>query len=374
MKQPGTVSGRSNGGVSIREIARVAGVSPSTVSRVINSHRGLPVPIKESTRRKVLQSCRELRYQPNIHALRLFSGQSGSLAVCIPPAGQVLPNTDSYSDPNLAHTIDGMLDVATKLGLHLVLFSSDEKLIAAGAHLKLFRSRSVDGMLIWGARLDRHAFIDDLVREKHPIVLVNSHGVNEVIPHVIVDNHAGAQMLARHLLDLGHRRISFLAGPETTGVAKARREGFEEVCRQAGAQLSVVEGSFSFESGRDLAARLLTGAAPPTAIAAVDDLMALGVIEAARTRGVRVPEDLSVTGADGSYPYYNPRLTTFHAPMRELGCYAVQLLVKLLANPAAWKKAQARRSHIFAGELDAGETTANPRPRRLLRPLAPQAK
>lgn len=358
-KNPTTSRKRSGGGPSIREIARQAGVSASTVSRVLNG-RDTRIPIAEQTRQEVLDACRTLRYQPNIHAQRLFAGRSNSVAVMIPPHGGVLPGAASYTDPNLATTLAGMLDAATDRGQHLVLVASDPRVLESGDHLNLFRNRSIDGMLIWGAIESDWAYLSQLREEGHPFVLVNGCVRDEQVPYVSVDNRRGGQALAEHLIALGHRRIAFLAGPETASMGVARREAFVEVCRVAGAELTVVPGEFEFESGRQRAADLLAGSRRPTAIAAVDDLVAMGVMEAAATCGLRVPEDLSVTGADDAFAYYKPRLTTFHTPMEELGRRAIGLLLDLLDDDQAWHGMLRSNTHIVQGRLVLGQTTGPP--------------
>lgn len=350
---------RSRGGPSIREIARQAGVSASTVSRVLNG-RHTRIPIAEQTRKVVLEACRALRYQPNIHAQRLFAGRSNSIAVMIPPHGGVLPGAASYTDPNLAKTLAGMLDAATERSQHLVLVASDPRVLENGDHLNLFRSRSIDGMVIWGAIESDWTYLAQLQEEGHPFVLVNGCVRNDQVPYVSVDNRRGAEALAEHLIGLGHRRIAFLAGPETASMGVARRDAFVEVCRAAGAELTVVPGEFAFESGRQRAADLLARSQRPTAIAAVDDLVALGVMEAAEAHGLRVPADLSVTGADDAFAYYKPQLTTFRTPMEDLGRKAITLLLDLLDDETAWTATLRSNSHIVRGELVLGQTTVPP--------------
>lgn len=352
-----TTRKRGSDGASVREIAKLAGTSASTVSRVLNN-RNTKIPIAEETRRAVLDASRRLKYQPNIHAKRLFARRSNSIAVMVPPRGGVLPGAASYADPNLARTLGGMLEVATDAEQHLIVMASDMRAIKRREHLNLFRNRSIDGMLIWGAVEEDWSYINELRDEGHPFVLVNSHVKNSSVPHVSVDNQAGASEIAEHLIKLGHRRIAFLAGPDTASIAVDRRDMFVKVCRDGGVDVTVATGEFSLESGCALAMTLLSGAQRPTAIAAVDDLMALGVLEAAEASGLRVPNDLSVTGADHASAYCRPQLTTFEAPMERLGRLSFKLLMRLLEEPQAWPRIAAAGEHITKGKMVLGQTTA----------------
>jgi LacI family repressor for deo operon, udp, cdd, tsx, nupC, and nupG len=288
-------------GPSIREIAKHAGVSPSTVSRVING-RDTGIPIAEQTRQVVLQACEALRYQPNIHAQRLFAGRSNSIAVMIPPHGKVLPGAASYTDPNLVKTLAGIMDESTDRDQHLLLVTSSPRVIERDEHLKLFRSRSIDGMLIWGAVASDWNYLSQLQDEGRPILLVNGCVQNDDVPYVSVDNRRGGQR----------------------------------------------------------AAVLLAKKDRPTAIAGVGDLVAIGAIEAADAMGLRVPQDLSVTGADDAFEYHKPRLTTFRTPMEELGRKAVGLLLSILDDPQAWPAVRNRNEHVVQGQLVLGRTTASP--------------
>ncbi|MFA9476687.1 LacI family DNA-binding transcriptional regulator [Phycisphaerales bacterium AB-hyl4] len=337
---------------SIREIARRAGVSPSTVSRVVNK-RVTTVPIAENTRKKVLEACRRLNYQPNIHATRLFAGRSNSIAFVVPQ------DTVGFSDVNLGKTLSALSVSAAAAGQEILLLTVDDRFLRSRKHISLFRSRSIDGMLIWGATPQHEAFIGELAQQGNwPVVIVNGSSAGKGLPRLLVDNRAGGAMMAEHLCSLKHQRIAFLSGPATVMASTARLEGFKAACERFGVEPEVVEGDFTLESGRALAEQLLSRPKPPTAIAGVNDSVALGVMEAADALGIRVPEALSVTGGDDVFPYYRPALTTFHAPMEELGRDGVRLLLEWIEGNRSTREDS--QDSYYPVTFKRGATTAPP--------------
>ncbi|OGV78565.1 MAG: hypothetical protein A3K19_32010 [Lentisphaerae bacterium RIFOXYB12_FULL_65_16] len=344
---------------SIRDIARAADVAPSTVSRVLNN-RATDVAVTEATRKRIWMACSELRYHPNVHAKRLFGRRSQTIAVVVPPLGRVTPSVPDLADPNLANTLSGIVAAATERGQDVLLVRGDAKFASSRKHLSLFRGGTVDGMLIWGAVRSDEAYIRELRAEGWPVVPMNGFVGDETAPHLLVDNRQGAAGLARHLISLGHRRVAILRGPDTAPAAVGRGDGAIATCRDAGVAFRAYPGEFSFGSGFERAQRILRGKSRPTALLCVNDSTALGAIEAATEAGLRVPEDLSVTGADDAFPYYRPRLTTFRAPMYEMGALGLALLLDCLDGPVMWNELRASKSHIFAAELKLGGTTAPP--------------
>lgn len=317
---------------SIREIARIAGVAPSTVSRALNTdHNGASVDAK--TRARVSAVCRRLNYFPNAHATRLFAGRSNAVALVVPAWGRVVPDGPSFSDPNLAKTLAGLTEAAAARHQELVLLSADEQFIESRKYLRVLRNRSVDGLLVWGApRSEDETFVDEVAKDGWPVVLINSFTQASNVPTVQFDNRGGSMSLASRLVEAGHRRIGYITGPGGSNAVIERLAGFETVCREAGAELLVRPAPYRLEAAQEVAAALLDLDAPPTAIAATNDLMAIGAIEAAMARGLQVPRDLSVTGGDGTFPYHRPRLETFRAPMEEIGRRGLALLLERVAR------------------------------------------
>ena len=186
-------------------------------------------------------------------------------------------------------------------------------------------------MFIWGARLTDH-YVRELHRQACPIVLVATHLQDPAIAHVIADNQAGSRMIAEHLYELGHRQVAYIAGPSHATVGQERSEAFEKEAHQRGMSVVMYQGDYSFKCGQRLGTHILNQTSQQTsqctAIACGNDSMAMGVIQAAQQCGVSVPQSLSVTGADGVFPYYRPLLTTFEIPAEAMGRHAVELLLK----------------------------------------------
>jgi DNA-binding LacI/PurR family transcriptional regulator len=256
--------------------------------------------------------------------------------------------------------LSGIVAAATDRGQDVLLLRADAAFTANGKHLSLFRGGAVDGMLIWGAVRGDAGYIRALRGEGWPVVPMNGFVGDEAAPHLLVDNRRGAFEVAQYVLGLGHRRVAILAGPASARAAVERRDGAVAACRAAGVECRVYPGEFSFESGHNRTQRLLRGKWRPTALLCTNDRTALGAIEAALETGLRVPTDLSVAGADDAFPYYRPRLTTFRAPMYEMGMLGVRLLLDCLEWPARWNELKTANGHIFGAELKPGATTVPP--------------
>lgn len=346
---------------SIRDIASIAGVAPSTVSRVLN-RRDTGVKVTRRTRERIQDACNRLNYHPNVHARRLFAGRSDTLAVVVPPLSSMPVAPGGYQDPNLAETLADLTVDASRASQDLLLVTADQRFLETRRYVDLFRGRVIDGMLVWGARPTDQEYIQTLVTEAFPIVLLNGHIPAASVPHVVADNRGGAAALARRLLDAGHRRIAYIAGPETARAAVQRHAGVLAALTEAGVELQHnLPGVFSYECGVELGGSLLDQRTPPTAIMAVNDLVAMGIVEAVIQRGLKVPEDVSVTGGDGAFPYYRPALTTFTVPMAEIGQRGLQLLLQLIENPDAWAEWRHAGRQNVPVQIQPGKTVAPPR-------------
>jgi DNA-binding LacI/PurR family transcriptional regulator len=325
-----------NSKVNMREIARLSGVAPSTVSRVLSKKPGV-ISIASDTRQRVIDAVNKLGYQPNIHAKRLFSQKSQVLGMVVPPFSRLMGSNSvgfpPHVDTLLAETMNGAIEVATRYGYYIMVAVADDKFIKRKDYLNLFRSRSVDGLLIWGICLDEY-YIEELEQEQKHFVLLNTYHKDKCFNRVYVNNEGGSVQLCRHLLGLGHKTIGYIAGSKISTIGLERRAGFVNELQKAGVYREdlVVEGDYSIESGRKACEQLLAREPHLTAIGCGNDSMALGVIETLSAKGLRVPEDISVTGADASFPYSFPRLTSFRPPLFEVGLKATEALINRLEN------------------------------------------
>jgi LacI family transcriptional regulator len=302
--------------VTIKDVAHAAGVSTQTVSRVINSRPD----VSPSTRAHVQQVIAEMGYSPNVIARSLSRGRTNTFGV----VGFGL----SYFGPS--NILQGIEKKSNELGFSLILSLLDDFDAAKiDGILRNLLSRQVDG-IIWAVPGN-----DRLVGELSgkfksipvPVVFLNkSKNQDEVI--VAMDNRQGGKLATQHLLDQGYRSIGIITGPPDWWEAQERESGWRETISQAGlddtGQL-IVHGDWTADSGEAGLHDLLSRIPDLDAVFACNDQMALGVLKAARTRDIRVPQDLGVVGFDDipEAAYFYPSLTTIHQDAISLGAFAV---------------------------------------------------
>ncbi len=309
-----------------RDVARLAGVSRTTVSLVLNN---VPdVHISPETRQRVLEAARQLNYYPDASARRLVSGKTSTIALVWHRG----PDR-TYRDAFLPGLLQGATHAARRYGYY-VLFRPIESDEPDDAWVELARGRHTDGLILSGPRSDDTALLD-LHREGFPLVL---HGQlpGADIPSVDVDNERGAMIAVRHLLALGHRRIGMVTNaPLAYTASRQRLEGYRRALEEAGIPFDealVRYGNFDEESGRQAMEALLALAEPPTAVFVASDMVAIGALRALREQGRRVPEDMAVVGFDdiATSRYLIPALTTVHVPAFGLGWSAAELLIRII--------------------------------------------
>jgi len=327
----------------IVDVARRAGVSVGSVSRVINEHP----TVTPATRERVELAVRELGYVPNAIAGSLRSRRSKTV-------GLIIPDVTNPFFSELALHVERSAAVA---GYNVFLGNSDNSVDQQRHYLRAFAIRRVDGVILVPANEMRASFEFAV-----PVI-----GVDREVggrPFVASDNIGGAKSAVEYLGALGHRLIGCLAGPRELPNAQARRKGYEEIAdsmlRAAGVDPSsyVVSGDFSYDSGYAAGRLLLEMTRRPTAIFASSDQQAIGVMRAAADLGLAVPRDLSIVGFD-DIPLAKlvmPRLTTVGQPVREIGVLAMQLLLDLLSGAAAPRP----RRRLLATSLQIRESCAPP--------------
>lgn len=310
---------------TIRDVARHARTSVSTVSRVL-TRTG---PVAEATRLRILEAIAELGYKPNALARGLVRRRTGTIGVVIP----------DVANPFYAEVLRGMSDVATEQGLHMLLVNADLSFAKEAEGFALLQEKQVDGIVYTsGTVTAEHREI--FRRLGRPVVLAATYDPDGPYPSVLVDSHTGAAMAMRHLLDLGHRRIGVINGPGDDAIAGLPRwEGYREAAAERGVDMDpdlVLMGDYRLESGYRAMEQLLAQPNLPTAVAAASDLMAIGAINAALDRGLRVPDDLSVVGFDNIWfaSAIRPALTTVAQPMYDIGARAIHLLIEAMADRA----------------------------------------
>jgi LacI family transcriptional regulator len=309
----------------IAEVARQAGVSITTVSRVLN-----PVaeyPVADTTRRRVLAAASALNYSPSALARALVTRRSRMVGVLL---GDIV-------DPYFAEIVRGIEDVARRAGYLVVVCNTNRDPGTERRYVTALRDYRADAILLLGGDIFDQPTRRALVRELKSFegVAVAVAGDHADLPAIDIDHAAGAEEMVRYLVGLGHSRIAFISGPMNVSTARYRREGFLRAMDRAGllsttAQNLVEEGDFTYSGGQVVADRLLRQA--PTAIFAANDQMALGVLAACRAAGVAVPDQVSVVGFGNTAAAEQavPGLTTISMPRHQLGVDAMHAVLDAL--------------------------------------------
>jgi len=305
---------------TITDVAKKAGVSMKTVSRVLNKEPN----VAEKTRERVLEVAKELRYSPNIAARGLASSKSYLLALLY----------DNPSPNYIANIQKGAIDACRDNGYHLVVEPINMSKINVGVAVDLLLERlPVDGIILTPPLCDDEDVLKILKRLKIPYIPVAPAEESEHLSFVKMDDVQAAYEMTEFLIRQGHRKIGFIAGHPEHSASKLRYQGFVKAMNAVGLKVRdewVVEGDFSFKSGVDAAETLLGLSECPTAIFASNDDMAAGVVSVASRLGVSVPDDLSVGGFDDTplAKILYPQLTTIQQPIYEMGHRAANLLIK----------------------------------------------
>ena len=327
------------------DVAREAGVSHITVSRVINGHPS----VRPETRTRVEAAIQKLGYRRNSVARALKSRRSSTIGV-------VIVGSELFELPRI---LLGVETAAKTAGYWVSLASRQGESTSADLveTLRRLTDQSVEAIAVVTDRPVAVEALSGLSFEVPVAVVMSGSVAHPDLSFVEVDQELGARLAVRHLLGLGHRDIAHLTGALRTFDARARVEGWRAELDAAGAEGALLEGDFTAESGFRLAHRLCDAdAGPPTAVFAGNDLMAMGVLAAFAERGVRVPQDVSLVGFDDmkGADYLVPALTTVRQDFAHLGRSAIEQLVRMLGGEGA-----ERRS--ITPELVVRQSTAVPR-------------
>jgi LacI family transcriptional regulator len=304
---------------TIREVAAYAGVSPSTVSRVLNER--VENHMRPETKERVLDAIRVLNYTPVKAAQTLRRQRTRTLGVLIPDIANLY----------FALLTRGVESVAFERGFTTLICDSNCQKERESRYLDIFLAEGVEGILFVPVGLPDERMLRRLMDQGINIVVVDRRLPD--LPTVEAENREASRELAEHILGLGYRRIGYIAGPADVSTSQDRLAGFLDALRAEGIEPAVVQrGDFTFEAGFDCALRILEEV-DVEAIVAANDLMAFGVLRAAEDRGRPVPKDLGVAGFDHvpHVPYatfMHPELTTVEVPVREMGSEAVRLLLE----------------------------------------------
>ena len=316
---------RAGAAVTLRDVARVAGVHPATVSRALNEEtRAL---VNEETARRVLKAAEKLGYQPNPIARGLKTNRSYTIGVLIP----------DLTNPLFPPILRGIEDRLETDGYTPLIANTDNDPERELLDSQTMRARQVDGIIAATARRD-HRLHDALLEAGTPLVLVNRRQEQLPVSSATADDRLGMRLSVEHLLSLGHTRIAHLAGPLDYSTGLDRHDSFLETMRSAGfepdPELVLVGEAFTEAEGARLCSQLMADGRELTAVAAANDLLALGCYDVFAERGLRCPEEISVVGFNDMpfAPRFHPPLTTIHIPHYEIGKAAAELMLERLQD------------------------------------------
>jgi LacI family transcriptional regulator len=324
------------------DVAKQAGVSVTTVSRVLNNNTH---PVNEKTRAQVLAAAKELNYRPNALARALVSDRSRIIGVIVGDA----------SDPYFATIIRGVSDVAHESDYLTFICNSDREVAVELNYVRLLLDYHVDGILFAGGGLTNPSYVnqlEDLLKElnEQGVVVMALGGHLKEIPQVTIDNCQATQEMTEYLIGLGHQRIGFIDGPSGLTTSAIRLGGYKQALSKHAIPFDpqlVVESDFTYENGLDLTDRFLEMESRPTAIFGSNDRVAIGCLVRLNQRGVAVPDQISVVGFDDitTAQQANPPLTTIRVPMREMGRLGMNQILSLLNDE------EVEMIHIMPHEL-----------------------
>jgi LacI family transcriptional regulator len=311
--------------LTLEDIAKKAGVSRSTVSRVVNEHPN----VREEVRNRVWEVIRSTGYHPNAAARTLASQRSWMI-------GLVLPRSVSFffTDPYYPHLTQGIAQACNQYNYTLSLFIVGSEEDEEEIFPRISRRGLLDGILLQAAEHgDR--LIDRLVSLNNPLLIVGRPFQSDEISYIDIDNVKAAHRAVSHLIQLGYQRIGTITGPNSSTAGLDRKAGYLKALEEHGYSIDhslVVEGDFTEASGYIGMQQLF--AARPDAVFAASDIMAIGAMRAVREAGLSIPDDIAFVGFDDLpiATHEHPLLTTVHQPVLEFGAKAVETLIDIIEN------------------------------------------
>lgn len=333
---------------TIKDLAKIAGVSVTTVSRALNGYDD----VNEDTRKKIKRVAEEMNYRPNVLARSLVTKKSRSIGVILSEI-----NRAGAKDARFFEILCGINDRASELDYDLLLFSTNPKKQLSKSYSDLCKERNVEGAIVSGLRVNDKYLQEVASDTSFPCVLIDipSEGFN--LGHVTTDNVQGSRMAVRYLIELGHKNIAMINGHNEASVSQERLNGYRLELEQHGLPFRpemVYNGNFSEEGGCDAMHLILRNHPEVTAVFTASDLMVLGALRAVERSGGKVPETVSIVGYDdiAIASYCSPRLTTIRQDKYEMGYQSAQLLIDMLEGR------NIQRKIILHNELIVRESTS----------------
>jgi LacI family transcriptional regulator len=328
--------------VTIKDVAEECGLALSTVSNAMTNKSY----VTEETRKRVQEAANRLGYRASAIARGLRLNRTSAIGVLVADA----------ANPSVVDHLRGIDDVTTRENFSVILCNTDGSEARQLMLMQALHDRHVDGMVLISQHC-RAAEIRALVCDI-PFVLMHRRCSEFSDPYVGTDNRQAVEVSMQHLVGLGHRRIAFVPGPPESSTVQERLYAYREIVRQHGLhndESLIVPSDYGVEAGRVVADAIFAMERRPTAIMASNDMNALGILEVARERGIRIPEDVSLVGADDIpfAKFSGVDLTTTRPPRRKMGVRAAEMLIRMIKGEDL-----AAEAHIFSTELVVRGSTA----------------
>jgi len=329
--------------VSIKDIARLAGVSHSTVSRALRNSSLIPA----ATRERIQQIARDAGYSASAVARSLVTRRTQAIGVVV----------TTIADPFNGDVVAGIEETANERGYSVILANSQADPEREMAVVRSFQERRVDGILVASSRVGA-LYVPVLSELNIPIVLLNNQHPSEFVHSLTIDNVHGAYEATRHLIKLGHQKIGYVGDRLGLHSDAERYAGYRKAMTEAGLKIErdfVIRGDGKPDAGTTAVRKLLSLAVRPTGIICYNDMTALGAFKEVESRRLSVPHDLSIVGFDDLYfaSFLHPPLTTIRQPRALMGRRAMQMLLELLDGE------QITKTEVICGELVVRGSTAS---------------
>jgi LacI family transcriptional regulator len=318
---------------TIKDIARLAGVSVTTVSKALNSYKD----IKPATKTKILKIVKELNYRPNSSARSLVLRKTNTIGLIVSGL-----SASRNAHHFLFDVICGINDQANLKDYDVLLYGTSSENQKEITYLDLCLKRNFDGVILMGVRTN-DPYVQEVVDANIPTVLLDVPIVTPTCGYITTDNILGAKLAVKHLIDLGHRHILMVNGHQEAAVSLTRLDGYKKALEEHSIPYReefVAFTDFESEGAATAIERLLETNPKATAVFCASDLMAYGVVKKVQELGYKVPEDLSVVGFDGIQlgEIMSPTLTTIYQDRYQMGCSAINMLIELLQGEAGYSR------------------------------------
>lgn len=325
--------------MKMSDVAKLANVSPATVSRVLSN----PDLVSKETREKVMEVINKVNYKPHIVARQFRTKETKIILVVVPDI------TSAF----FSKVLRGIEHVAVQNGYQVILGDTENDTEREQEYINLLLQKQADGMVLLTARQDKTQLEE--IAEHFPMVLACEYMDGLNVPTVSIDNISSARKATEHLIQQGHTKIAHITGPINVILSRDRLRGFQQAMMSQDLEIDsayIQEGDFTFESGYHQMLKLLALENPPSAVFVFNDEMAMGAIKAVKDSHLSVPEDVAVVGFDNikMSSVIEPNLTTINQPKYEIGKKAMELLLKLINGESLQKKKFVMKDELIIRE------------------------